>query len=190
MPVRPPDRNARVSARTDGEALEVSLAGTWKITDARPGWAALRGAQTPSRVRLRIEEVDAWDSSLLLFLFEVRQWCAATGAECDLTALPERLRTLLAQLSASHASSVPRDRGRNLFAEVGDASLDVWRKGRDILEFVGECVLGIARAVQRPMPRRAENWLPPRKKPPTWTRRKPSRPRKWTSAWWRRSASR
>jgi phospholipid/cholesterol/gamma-HCH transport system permease protein len=150
MPVRPPDRNARVSARTDGEVLEVSLAGTWKITDARPGWAALRGAQTPSRVRLRIEEVDAWDSSLLLFLFEVRQWCAAMGAECDLTALPERLRTLLAQLSASHASSVPRDRGRNLFAEVGDASLDVWRKGRDILEFVGECVLGIARAVQRP----------------------------------------
>ena len=39
MPVRPPDRNARVSARTDGEVLEVSLAGTWKITDARPGWA-------------------------------------------------------------------------------------------------------------------------------------------------------
>jgi hypothetical protein len=35
---------ARATAQAAGDALEVSLAGTWQITEPRPSWEGLRGA--------------------------------------------------------------------------------------------------------------------------------------------------
>src|SRR5262245_44381393 len=104
---------ARASVKTEGDALEVALAGTWQITAPRPAWDTLRGTQNPQRVRLRVDAVEKWDSSLLLFLFEVQQWCRVSGAYCDAEALPEKIRTLLAQLTASHETSVPFDRAES-----------------------------------------------------------------------------
>jgi phospholipid/cholesterol/gamma-HCH transport system permease protein len=150
MAARPSVQLARASVRTGDGALEVSLAGEWKITGSRPAWARVRGAQKPQCVRVRVDEVEKWDSSLLLFLFEILQWCEAAGADCDLTALPEKLRTLLTQLSTSHASSTPRNRRERFLVKVGDAALDVGRKGREALQFVGECVLSVGQLIKHP----------------------------------------
>lgn len=134
-------RRARAEAKADGDGLEVSLAGTWQITESRPAWDELRGTLNPQRVRLRTEGVEKWDSSLLLFLFEAQQWCRVTGAYFDGEALPEKIRTLLAQLAASHETSVPFDRSANFLTSVGLATQDVWAKWKEISHFVGECVL-------------------------------------------------
>ena len=141
---------ARAAVKTEGDACEVALAGTWQITAPRPSWGELRGAQTPARVRLRADEVEKWDSSLLLFLFEVQQWCRASGAYCDVDALPEKLRTLLAQLTASHETSVPFDRSENFLTRVGVATQDAIAQGRAIAHFVGECVLSTVQLVRSP----------------------------------------
>src|SRR5689334_6680639 len=101
---------ARVIDREEGGVMDISLAGVWRITEQRPLWADLVKSRRPSNVRVRMDEVERWDSSLLLYAFEVQQWCRATGVNCDLTALPEKVRTLMAQISASHESSVPFDR--------------------------------------------------------------------------------
>ena len=130
--------------------LEVALAGTWQITEPRPSWARLLGGQNPTRVRLRVEEVEKWDSSLLLFLFEAQQWCRSAGAYCEADALPEKIRTLLVQLAASHETSVPFDRSENFLTTVGVAAQAVVVKGRAILHFVGECVLGAQRLARQP----------------------------------------
>lgn len=143
-------RNARVSDRLDGETLSLSLAGTWRITEPRPSWSEVLGARNPKRVRPSVEAVERWDSSLLLFLFEVQQWCRASGAHCEADALPEKIRRLLAQLVASHETSVPFDRSRNFLETVGTASLEVAQRGREISHFVGECVLGTLRACKHP----------------------------------------
>src|SRR4051812_12189728 len=109
----------RVTERSVGDVFEVSLAGTWRITESRPSWTELLGTRNPNRVRLKADEVERWDSSLLLFLFEAQQWCRATGAHCDVDALPEKVRAMLSQLAASHETSVPFDRSRNFLATVG-----------------------------------------------------------------------
>jgi ABC-type transporter Mla MlaB component len=141
---------ARAAVKTEGDAMEVALAGTWQITAPRPSWDELRGTQTPKRVRLCTDGVAKWDSSLLLFLFEVQQWCRAAGAYFDSDALPEKIRTLLAQLAASHETSVPFDRSENFFTSVGLATQDVWVQAREISHFVGECVLSVVRLVRSP----------------------------------------
>lgn len=150
MSANPETAHARVTATTVGEVFEVALGGTWLVTEPRPAWPKLLGAQTPARVRLRTEEVEKWDTSLLLFLFEVQVWCRASGAYCDTDALPEKIRTLLTQLSASHETSVPFDRSENLLTSVGLATQDTLVKAREISHFVGECVLSTVRLVRSP----------------------------------------
>src|SRR5688572_5308591 len=116
--------NAQASAKAVGDALEVSLGGSWQITDPRPNWTELLGAAAPARVILRTDAVERWDTSLLLFLFEVQQWCRVKGAYCDLERLPEKIRVLLGQMVTSHETSVPFDRSENFLTAVGLATQD------------------------------------------------------------------
>ena len=150
MSADPAPFHALVSAQAEGDELEVSLAGTWQITESRPSWAGFLGTRNPARVRLRVEAVEKWDSSLLLFLFAAQQWCRVTGAYCDTDALPEKIRTLLVQLAASHETSVPFDRSENFLVTVGTATQDLLVKVRSIFTFVGECVLSAGRLVRNP----------------------------------------
>ncbi len=143
--------NARVSTQAEGDLLVVALTGRWRITESRPGWEEVRAGREPQRVRLSVEQVEKWDSSLLLFLFEVQQWCRVAGAYCDVDALPEKLRDMLGQLSRSHETSVPFDRSESFFTTVGIATQDVWAKGREIAHFVGECTLSAVKLAKNPV---------------------------------------
>ena len=150
MAANPATWESLASVKAEGDALDVTLAGSWQITARRPSWAELLGAQDPKRVRLRADDVVKWDTSLLLFIFEVQQWCRVSGAYCDTDALPETIRELLTQLAASHETSVPFDRSESFFTAVGLATQNVWVQGREISHFVGECVLSVVRLVRSP----------------------------------------
>lgn len=131
--------------------LEVRLSGIWQITAEHPRWSELAANQTPTRVVFRPEaDLARWDSSLLLFVFEAQQWSLERGTYCDVDALPAKLRDLLEQLGLSHASSVPFDRSESLLTSVGLATQDVTVKAREILNFVGECVLSTQRLLRSP----------------------------------------
>jgi phospholipid/cholesterol/gamma-HCH transport system permease protein len=146
----PTQNAARAEAVLEGTVLRVALAGDWLISGPRPGWIATLAGRTPQRVVLEAGGLGDWDSALLLFLFEVQQWCRLTGAYCDTRALPEKIHALLRQMSASHETSVPFDRSENFLTGVGEATLDVLQKGRAFAHFIGECVLGANRAWRRP----------------------------------------
>ncbi|MEO6875140.1 MAG: ABC transporter permease [Opitutaceae bacterium] len=142
--------NARVALTSEGDVLDVALAGTWQVTETRPAWTEVLGTQSPGRIRLRVTEVEKWDSSLLLFLFAAQQWCRATGAYCETDQLPEKIRTLLGQLIASHETSVPFDRSETFLTTVGLATQDLIGKIRAIFQFVGECVLATQQLFRHP----------------------------------------
>ena len=140
---------ARASAKAEGDGIEVSLTGNWLISNARPAWSEFIRGQKPARVRLRADEVADWDTSLLLFLFDAEEWCRAAAVPCAADALPEKIRGLLTQLGASHAADVPRNRSDSFLTSVGLATRQAWLSLRGILQFVGECVLGVLRLVRR-----------------------------------------
>jgi phospholipid/cholesterol/gamma-HCH transport system permease protein len=126
------------------------LSGTWQITAPRPAWNDVVGRERPMRVRLHATELEKWDTSLLLFLFEGQDWARVVGAYFDADALPEKMRTLLGQLSMSHETSVPFDRSESFLTSVGLATQDTFGKVREITRFVGESVLATLALVRKP----------------------------------------
>jgi phospholipid/cholesterol/gamma-HCH transport system permease protein len=130
--------------------LEVALTGTWHITAQRPAWSRVLAGRQPRRVRIDVREVERWDTSLLLFLFEVQQWCRAADAECDLDALPSKIKALLGQFATAHETCEPADRSANFLAGVGQATFHTWRRGRSASAFVGETVIALGRLMRRP----------------------------------------
>jgi phospholipid/cholesterol/gamma-HCH transport system permease protein len=150
MPAIQESMQARATATLAGDRAEVTLGGTWQITDPRPNWREVLGTATPTRVTLRAEGLERWDTSLLLFLFEIQQWCRATGAHCEIESLPAKIRTLLGQMVVAHETSVPFDRSANFVMTVGLATQDTMAKAGAISHFVGECSLAAVRLARSP----------------------------------------
>ena len=150
MSASPETSTAQVSARTDGGELVLTLSGHWRITGSRPSWARVLGTQSPQHVRLVPEGMVAWDSSLLLFLHEVQQWCRMVGVSCDTTALPEQVRALLAQFEVAQGTSVPFDRSANFLSAVGSTAQGLWQEVRGFAHFVGEFILSATALARQP----------------------------------------
>ncbi|MBL9202479.1 MAG: ABC transporter permease [Opitutaceae bacterium] len=141
---------ARATATAAEGGLDVAVGGVWQVTEPRPVWARVLGGARPARVRLRAEGLATWDTSLLLFLFEVREWCRAAGAECDAAPLPEKIRVLLDQFGTAHDARPPADRMGSFIAGVGHVTVETWGRARTASTFLGESVLGVARLFRRP----------------------------------------
>jgi phospholipid/cholesterol/gamma-HCH transport system permease protein len=141
---------ARAMATELDGGLEVALGGTWQITAPRPAWTRVLANRKPARVKVRVDDVDRWDTSLLLFLFEIQEWCRIETAYCDTDALPEKIRTLLAQFRSAHETAVPFDRSDSFLTGVGRTTLDTWQRGRAASAFLGESVIAFAKLVRRP----------------------------------------
>ena len=140
-----------VSTQVDGDVLVVALRGRWKITAARPAWATVLAGRHPLAVRLVWGEVESWDSALLLFIYEATKWAHVEGVDCDINGLPEKLRELVAQLDRAEKTSVPFDRSTDFLTMVGLGAQDLWRKTREITDFVGACVLSASGLLRQPL---------------------------------------
>jgi phospholipid/cholesterol/gamma-HCH transport system permease protein len=150
MAVTSETSGARATTQVNGAALDVRLAGSWQITERRPSWTEVVGRERPMRVRVHADALEKWDTSLLLFLFEAQEWTRVAGGYFDTDALPEKMRTLLAQLARSHETSVPFDRTDSFLSQVGTATIDTWGKARVISRFVGEVVIASVAVFRRP----------------------------------------
>ncbi len=150
MPVAEKISNAQVQARTEDGRLVLELAGAWRITEPRPSWAATLGGLKPTVVRLVLHDKTQWDSSLVLFVHDARQWCETAGASLELDALPSEVRRLADRLVGAHQARPMADRSTNLIAMLGLATEEVGDKTKGISRFIGECTLAAARLVKRP----------------------------------------
>jgi phospholipid/cholesterol/gamma-HCH transport system permease protein len=141
LPVVPPSA-AAVRIEEGPEEVFVTLGGTWRVTHEKPDWFPSRLARHPKRLRVELaSDLADWDSSLLLFIHEVRSWAALAAIPCELGTLPDSMRALLAQFSKASEKARPADRSLNLAAAVGNAANDVWLTTREIARFLGECVI-------------------------------------------------
>jgi len=142
--------SAHATLSRAGDALVVALTGNWRVTSKRPGWPELSRGQSFTAVRVVATDVQAWDTSLLLFISAVERDAKARGAACDLAEVPEQIRLLLAQLEANQNRPPAQDRAQGFLVHVGLATEQCYGAVRSIITFVGECVIGVLRAVKRP----------------------------------------
>ncbi|MFT3783050.1 MAG: ABC transporter permease [Nibricoccus sp.] len=151
MPATSDEALASVLATLQGDALRVEIGGVWKITGKRPTWRSVLDDNQPARVKFELGQLQAWDSSLLLFLFEVEQWCSATKVPLDASRLPTRLRELLDQIVAAQGKETPVDRAQNPLEVIGLAVFEVWARAKQLSHFVGECTLAAIRLAKKPV---------------------------------------
>jgi phospholipid/cholesterol/gamma-HCH transport system permease protein len=159
MSATQPSQAARATTHLAGDVLEVTVGGTWRITDDRPRWEEVRAGAKPPRVRLLAEDLGAWDTSLLWFVFEAESWCRREGVACDSDTLDPRIRQLSAQLATVHETAIAHDRTPGFLASVGTATLGLGRNASAIFNFVGETVLSATRLARNPRKFRWRDWV-------------------------------
>jgi phospholipid/cholesterol/gamma-HCH transport system permease protein len=99
-------------------------------------------------VRLSAEGVSHWDTSLVVFLGEALRWGGTLGVPCDLSALPDKMRTLSKQFEGAMQTCGHEDHSRSLVVDVGLATRSMMDNARDLLQFVGEFWIDTTRLVR------------------------------------------
>ena len=133
-------------------AATIALGGVWNLKGSvRPKSAAtlheIGSAGGIKRVRCVAQDLGTWDSSLLLFLSEVDEWCHEHQVALDLQELPEGVGSLIALAKAvPEAETKSRRAGHASFLQ----QLGTWAIGqagafKAAAAFIGECVLSLRR---------------------------------------------
>jgi phospholipid/cholesterol/gamma-HCH transport system permease protein len=150
----PPPAPARATTTVRGHALEVEVGGRWRLRAPRPDDADIF-AQPPSpgvrQVILVARDLEEWDSSLLLFVQRVRAGAAARNLPIELRDLPAVFHEWLAQFAPAAASDpAPPHEKFPITRHIGRWAQARADKGRGMLGFLGECVLGLGRVLVHP----------------------------------------
>ena len=138
-------------ARVEGAAVVIALSCAWRLEADSPKLADVFGRWPEARaIGFDAEALGAWDSSLLIFLLEVRDQCEARGARFETSGLPHRITRLLelawavpdrvAEPAAPPSSRVER---------LGTAGLSAWDATMAAVTFTGEVTDSVIRLLLR-----------------------------------------
>jgi phospholipid/cholesterol/gamma-HCH transport system permease protein len=135
--------------RRDDGTLTIHLLGSWRLHHGMPSGMEVErelAAGAQRRVVFEAGDLTGWDTSLLSFVMEVSELCAARGIGTDRAGLPAGLRRLI-----ELAESVPEKKdarradGRgSLFERVGRTAITIAESGRGSLAFLGEVAIALA----------------------------------------------
>ena len=138
-----------LDASTDGIVLRLS--GSWRMQDRLPSpadvEAQLAAAPTARRLAFDAREIESWDTGFLVFILKVLDDAKALDLTVDRSGLPDGVRKLL-----DLAAAVPeRDTKRGgtsqpFLARIGSAATAAASGAREMVTFVGEATLALARA--------------------------------------------
>lgn len=136
------------TGRTDADTLEISFTGRWCLDQDLPSVDALRSELSGRPPRLTFKtDLAAWDTGFPAFLFSLIKHCGELGIQVDQDGLPKGVRRLLAMAAAGRErefSRLPSDR-ESLFARTGAATIRFLHGAPEMLHFLGEITLALAR---------------------------------------------
>ena len=152
----------------DGGALCLALSGEWTLLSrGRPGPQTVQAEfaqldRLPETMRFDLAGVTKYDTALITFLLKCHDICATTKTKFDFEGIPAGPRQLLRL-----ATSVPQFEDVQQRAEKLNplARLGRWAQGSaqevlDILQFLGDCTIALARFfVGRARFRWSDVWL-------------------------------
>lgn len=162
MPPSSAATSARAHVIASGGVLTIEVTGHWRITAERPDWPPRdipTDADATKSVSLAPRDLESWDSSLALYVHAVQQWCEARKFRCDISALPEGVRELLQRLQRTDTSRATEPEASGWLTSLGLRATRQWRQLREMVQFVGECVLAVARLVRQPQKFRVRDCL-------------------------------
>jgi phospholipid/cholesterol/gamma-HCH transport system permease protein len=137
--------------RAADSTIVIHLAGGWHLRRDVPSASdvirELSKAPPAARLSFEASGLTGWDSGLVSFVADVSEACRARGIAEDRSGLPAGVRRLL-----ELAQAVPEKQGARaatlrvpFFQRVGDATIAYGVSTADMLAFVGDTTLAVAR---------------------------------------------
>jgi phospholipid/cholesterol/gamma-HCH transport system permease protein len=144
------DAPCGVTLTSDGSAsLVAEIHGRWSYDGALPDpedlLQRLDGSTGPHRLLLRAGDLSGWDSSLLAYLYVLKQGCAARGVALVREGFPDGVERLLALAAAGDATPGTHPSGTppGLLNRVGDCLLEGVAGAAALVGFVGDIALAL-----------------------------------------------
>jgi phospholipid/cholesterol/gamma-HCH transport system permease protein len=144
--------SSQVQLEDHSDSLIVWLTGVWMLNKKSPSFNKLiEGRESFGGVRslvLQTNELEDWDSSLLVFLNQAKAWCDASSVAFNDELLPDGLRRLLQQTESAVDSRVERREPEGhpgLAKEVGKFTLGFFEDYGLCASFLGEIILSFFR---------------------------------------------
>lgn len=147
MAVAVPTPTAAVSVRQDGATTLLVFSGHWRVGQPLPDPApALSAIDGTTGLRLTAERLGNWDSSLLAFVLRIYDAAIAGGRPIDCRQLPDGLARLIRLARAvPRVERPPAGARTGWLARLGHTAVDRWHRLPDLLAFIGELTLAVAR---------------------------------------------
>ena len=136
---------------TPDDTLAVTLTGDWLLDASLPGIGPvierLQATPAPVAVSFDTSGLGDWDTGLVSRLVSIRHSAEANDVPIDDSGLPEGARQLIALAFAVREREGARRKARDLgFLEgIGEKTLRVVSRSRDLLAFIGELMLSFGR---------------------------------------------
>lgn len=131
----------------DSQALVLRLKGRWLLAKQRPELAELLSGVDPSglaSMRFDSQELQSWDTGLLIFVRACQDWAREHGLSCRLGDLPEGVQNLvrLSRAVPKNESST-EEKLRGWLSGLGESSLGMLDGVMRYFAFTGELVLDL-----------------------------------------------
>ena len=102
--------------------------------------------ESPTRVTAVGNDIDYWDSSLVMCLQRIRRELDSKGVELELTGFPQSIDPLLARASSSSAEPLVEAKSKeSLISNLGDMGINRYAGFRNLLIFFGETLQSLGR---------------------------------------------
>jgi len=139
----------QVDLRQEEDALIASLAGIWDLEHTAPSFDRLiesfAAGSTVEAIAFDTTELGTWDSSLLIFLLRVRDYCEAHGLDFRAESLPENIGRLLDLTRAVPEQELERREAKSSFlTRLGAQGLSWFDGVLESVAFVGRVAQGFA----------------------------------------------
>ena len=136
----------------DGGA-KLILSGHWTTSSAGQPTVqgtftnVIKGSPAVGSISLDLENVTAWDTSLLAWLMDLASMCEQKQIGFDQAGLPSGIKETLQLASAvPEQTDASREvRSMSVLERVGNSAIHYWRSVCDVTEFVGECVVALGK---------------------------------------------
>jgi len=141
---------ARMVIAREGDRLVVRLQGDWLITSTDlptlDEVIVQLKKQPPQVVLVEDGGISKWDSTLLLLLYQLRDFCQQKGIELECGSLPQGVRRLLKlATSVSPAQHEVHEEEPGWLEQVGLSTLNLCQEAYEFIHFIGDATLAVVR---------------------------------------------
>ncbi|MBR1601737.1 MAG: ABC transporter permease [Alphaproteobacteria bacterium] len=136
--------------KVESNRLKIIISGDVLRQNIDTPFAVLQESLTSDikKVDFIAENLEAWDSSLVLFIYDTRRLCQEKNVALNMQHLPQNLQDLIGLAFAVDRNPSRGSEKFSTIEEIGKKTLELKQKTADVLNFIGNVLSGIGRCLR------------------------------------------